>query len=581
MYTLKSIARRSTALGMAVAMVAAAVMPAASALAQSALTPLTDRSLLLSSSAPGYIDTDGSGYRTGATVQGGNPNQGPGVPDSYAPAGSGPNGKKTGEKFTFKVSSNGTVKGFSFQYCTTAAGFCKAPGNNTGDFRGEFDGSVPDDWDMVSDRQANDDSAPGVGDGGWASKTSDLDITGTFAKAASAAVPTAGQFQISVNGTATAIDDWSMVARNAEDNAWINGGNATSDGLTGKNNYLVLHSATGIALTAGQEVTVEFKASETVHITNPGAGSFFVKINTYDTNTHSTLYTDTVPSPNPNVIDGGVTVANVMTDSIHIVTKVLETMAFSVGIQNPDTVDKVGTVSSPASNHGTCEPISQTSTLTGLSNNRLNLGDPNAEFSLDTNKAYDVHSYWRLSSNSSGGATVYYSGTTLSNTSGDQIAAMVGKAASNPGTEQFGLGFVDAGADTLANALTSGDPGYVDGGDLFQAGHRTPSSYPFVTLGAQTIGGVGTEFEFLTSAQLDGADYRDAAGTIDNGLGGAGTAQFKFVPTSITNPEVIAKQSESVISCATAKMRYVANIGADTPAGVYTTKVNYLAAPQY
>ncbi len=36
-----------------------------------------------------------------------------------------------------------------------------------------------------------------------------------------------------------------------------------------------------------------------------------------------------------------------------------------------------------------------------------------------------------------------------------------------------------------------------------------------------------------------------------------------------------------VISCATAKMRYIANIGADTPAGVYTTKINYLAAPQY
>lgn len=544
MYTLKSIAQRSSLLGVTAALFVATVIPAASAFANS-LTPLTDRSLLLSSSAPGYVDTDGSGYSTGTP----NPGAGGNVPQSYAPAGSGPNGKKTGQKFTFKVSSSGTVKGFSFQYCTTAAGLCKAPGNNTGDARN-------------TDREAND----GTGNA-WENSRSDLDITGNFAKATAEAAPVAGQFQISVGGNETSVDDWTMVARNAEDNGWVDGANASQIGLTGKNNYLVLYSPTGIALTPGQEVTVEFKASESIFITNPGQGSFFVKINTYDTESHATLYTDTVPlsTPNPNVIDGGVTVANVMTDSIHIVTKVLETMSFSVGIQNPDTVDREGAT---AVEHGTCEPISQTSTLTGLSNNRINLGEQNAEFSLSTDNAYDAHSYWRLSSNSSGGATVYYSGATLSNTSGDQIADMQSEQASNPGTEQFGLGFVDAGADntTLAN-------------DTFQSGWRTPSSFPFKTLAGQTIG--AGEFLDLTTAQLASAGYDEAAGAIDDGNGGAGTARFQFHGSSLTVPRVIAQQDETVVSCATAKMRYVANIAADTPAGVYTTKINYLAAPQY
>jgi len=28
-------------------------------------------------------------------------------------------------------------------------------------------------------------------------------------------------------------------------------------------------------------------------------------------------------------------------------------------------------------------------------------------------------------------------------------------------------------------------------------------------------------------------------------------------------------------------MRYIGNIAATTPAGIYTTKINYIAAPQY
>src|SRR5690606_33603052 len=138
--------------------------------------------------------------------------------------------------------------------------------------------------------------------------------------------------------------------------------------------------------------------------------------------------------------------------------------------------------------HGTCEIISQNSTITGLTNNRLNLGNPNAEFSLETTKAWDVYSYWRLSSNSSGGATVYYSGNTLANTVGDEIQAIDGgtPAASLPGTEQFGLGFVDVAGNPSDHAT---DPEH---GDVFSASflaavgsgsyaHEMPTSYPFIT----------------------------------------------------------------------------------------------------
>ena len=92
MYTLKSIVQRGSLFGATAALVVAAVAPAAAVFAD-ALNPLTERSLLLSSSAPGWQDTDGSIYSTA------NPNPGQGfngTPSSYAPAGSGPNCKKSG-----------------------------------------------------------------------------------------------------------------------------------------------------------------------------------------------------------------------------------------------------------------------------------------------------------------------------------------------------------------------------------------------------------------------------------------------------------------------------------------------------
>jgi hypothetical protein len=535
MYTLKSIVQRGTMFGAVGALLVATVVPASSAFAAE-LNPLTERSLLLSSSAPGYVDTDGSGYSTAV----GNPAAGGNTPGTYAPAGSGPNGKKTGETFTFKVSSTGTIKGMTFQYCTTAAGKCRGPGTNNGDAAAQ-----------PSTREANADA--------WAAQRSDLNVTPGFTEGSGA-----GQFQVTIGGQPQT--GWSFATTNKEDQTH-------TDPKSGKNNYITLSNATAATPTnGGTVVSVTFKASETAYITNPGANAFFVKLNTYnseDTANH-------VPG-SANNIDGGVTVANVMTDSIHITTKVLETMAFSVGTRNKDTVtlncagytgpgtDANG-CEGPAGGsykHGPCDAVQN------INNNRLNLGNPNAEYSLETSKAWSVYSYWRLSSNSSGGATVYYSGNTLANTVGDEIDDMPTKTTSNPGAEQFGLGFVDPEA---GSAEYNADRTAVSGSTEID-------SFPFRTLTSQTTGKFATA---TLPVQTYTADYGDARGTgISDSETVPSDAAFKFLKSSSTVPEPIAQQNDQVISCATAKMRYVGNIAADTPAGVYTTKINYLAAPQY
>src|SRR6202008_331181 len=81
------------------------------------------------------------------------------------------------------------------------------------------------------------------------------------------------------------------------------------------------------------------------YITNPGSGAFFVKINTYNavadavgTDTVAFTNDDTYTLDPDDIVDGGVTVANVMNQSIQITTKVLETMQFSVGTVDPATL---------------------------------------------------------------------------------------------------------------------------------------------------------------------------------------------------------------------------------------------------
>jgi hypothetical protein len=599
--TLKSTFRRSGLLVAAFALVAATIVPAASTYAD-ALNPLTERSLTLSSSSPGWSRFDASGN------------------DTFAPPNSGANGEKTGNTFSFRVSSDSTteaIEGLSFQYCTRPAGYCMGPGNIP--FGGDIEGGT-------GTRAAN---GPAV----YESKQSDLEIVAPSSSEVTtydtkfdnttglpagsgltnpqwdsndahpnvpAADNTEGNFIVLRKGatdpTWTQSTGWEMVA-SVNQNSAAGPGSVANGTSSGKNNYITLVH-TGVAggdealdVAAGDYIKIIFFATDTNYITNPGDKEFFVKINTFNTDDASQFDTSETST---TIIDGGVTVANVMNRSIEIQTKVLETMDFSVGTVDPNTLDSGDGTTNNGSEfflatgrgqHSTCDPIVQGLDVDTASN-ILKLGDEVGEFSLKTDTTYSTHSYWRLSSNSSGGATVYYSGVTLSNTVGDQIDAIgPNQAAPAEGGEQFGL--------ALANN-TDGDKviNYANvertGQNLFENAEDNGKT----AIHATTIAAVGSNPSYhpprlapLTAEE----DYRGAFTANPSTAGGGGVVNteygtintaFAFDPESSVIPTPFAKGTE-VLNCVTGKMRYIANIAATTPAGVYTTKINYIAAPQY
>ena len=396
---------------------------------------------------------------------------------------------------------------------------------------------------------------------------------------------------------------WTMSVANVE-NSTIFPPTATEN-LTGKDNYIVLTNSSGdLNVPFDTPIKVLFFGTTNNYITNPGAGAFFVKINTYsnsyDGSTSGHDLASLEPATDANVIDGGVTVANVMNQSIQIQTKVLETMEFSVGTVDPDTLSSTDHAGGPSSlemaegvadaggthalKHGSCDNI--VTRLDGESGSTdpqdvLMLGNQAQESSLSTDHTYSTHSYWRLSSNSSAGATVYYSGHTLSDTEGDEIAPINGgngtKTQAIHGSAQFGLaldnggtlGFGDtanavdygqeatyenAADNTVGNAL-SGTTGHL-GDNSANASYHDPQLYPLVP----------------------DTNYADGTGGIETAPLGT---QFAFDVNSDTIPAAVASESTQVVDCVTGKARYMANIAATTPAGIYTTKINWIAAPQY
>lgn len=564
MYTLRSIAKRGSALGMAVALFVATVVPSASVFAD-ALNPLTERSLTLSSSSPGWNFTDGSGNAT------------------YAPPNSGANGQKTGNTFSFRVSSaspsGSELKAMTFQYCTTSAGTCQGPGNNTG---------------TGGTRQANNSTT-------IAAKTSDLEVItaspaevdatdfGTLFNATTGQPSTAanvpdrdnseGNFVVlhkaPADPTWSHSAGWTMAASKVQ--------NAAVD--TNKNNFITLANSTGQELGAGDYVKVIFFGTDTNYITNPGDSWFFVKINTYKDDTTLT---------EANLVDGGVTVANVMNRSIEIQTKVLETMDFSVGTVDPNTLDSTdpdttGPLKSQFETatgdtaHNVCNRIVQGMDKNTTTPNVLKLGNETGEFSLETGKTYSTHSYWRLSSNSSAGATVYYSGVTLSNTVNDQIDAIgKNKLAPSRGSEQFGLALDNGTGPNYQVSYDKERSGptrlYQNGEDNAVAGLHTAS------LTADGVLANGSWHTPRLAPLIPATNYNEGTGVVNtdwNGGSDTVNTKFAFDPESNVIPTPIASENNEVVDCVTGKMRYIANIAATTPAGIYTTKINYIAAPQY
>lgn len=602
--TLKTFAQRGVLFGSAATLVVALFAPATFVFAD-ALNPLTERSLTLSSGSPGWAFTDGSGNPT------------------YAPPNSGANGQKTGNTFAFRVSSTANVKGFSFQYCTASAGDCMGPGDNgnasgtigTHDAVRKTNAQALATDDKTSDLEVVVDSPTQAAFGTYVTDTS----VGSNPNGRVSSVPdpaTAGtNFLIYYDnaGTWTAVPGtWTMAA--AVNQTYQGAAGLEGDGRsTNKNNYITLTNSTGFTFTAGQAIRVVFFGKNANYITNPGSKEFFVKINTWNTDTTANF----IPLSSYNV-DGGVTVANVMNQSIQITTKVLETMDFSVGTVDPYTLEALADagggedetsqlyLAGAGVKHGVCAPILKGMTPSSPVNT-LELGDDGAEFSLRTDTTYSTHSYWRLSSNSSGGATVYYSGVTLSNTVGDKIDPIYAgspgdglKRAPQVGMEQFGLALahnsnVDLDLDNdstpetssrAANYASERDSGkvYEQGADNTAAGVATYGSQGIHSSVTAALVSNLTANPSWHSPRLypmiPEPDYNEGAGIINDDYGSIST-KFAFKESSNTIPVPIATESDQVVDCVTGKMRYIANIAATTPAGIYTTKINYIAAPQY
>lgn len=602
MYTLKSIVRRSTTLGMVVALFAATILPAVPVFADE-LNPLTDRSLTLTSGSPGWAFTDGSGNST------------------YAPPNSGANGQKTGNTFDFKTSTGGvSIKGISFQYCTTSAGDCYGPGDNGCSSGTKGGGTCVRKTNSAALADKTSDLeivAPSTGEATFGTYVTDTSST-TNPDGIVSSVPApnsaASNFMVYfLNGTTwTASTGWTMAASKVQ-----NGTQGVGQD-TNKSNYISLVNTTGETFAAGQRVKIVFFGKDANYITNPGSREFFVKINTWNTDVTSNW----TPGDETYNIDGGVTVANVMNESIQITTKVLETMNFSVGTVDPYTLEAIEDdngstpggadessqlyLANGSSTHAVCAPILK-GMLPADKPNVLNMGDAAAENSLRTDTTYSTHSYWRLSSNSSAGATVYYSGVTLSNTVGDKIDPIYnstpgdGEAhAPQVGMEQFGLALANG---SIASNPQPGDPlagtnvhslSYAserDTGKVYeQAADDTAAG--LTTYGSQGIHGSVTDNDVSNLDAnpswhaprlyplIPGEHYDRGVGVVNTGYGTIGTA-FAFDETSNTIPVAIATQDTQVVDCVTGKMRYIANIAATTPAGIYTTKINYIAAPQY
>lgn len=152
----------------------------------------------------------------------------------------------------------------------------------------------------------------------------------------------------------------------------------------------------------------------------------------------------------------------------------------------------------------------------------IKLGDNN--HALSTQQAYYGKSYFRLSTNSANGTAVMYTGSTL--TAGSSSIAPIGtvREASIPGEEQFGMAF------DLTDNLTANV-------------------------------GIGSQLTPVT-------DYNNKS----NG--------YAFDGSDPTSPKLLAS-SLGAVACDTGAIEYVANIAPDTPAGIYTTKIVYLATPTY
>ncbi|MDB5161346.1 MAG: hypothetical protein JWO96_726 [Candidatus Saccharibacteria bacterium] len=398
---------------------------------------LQSRQLKISSSANGTVTTNISGVA--------------------AAPGSGGNGQKTREDFSFKIATSGNVGSVLIQFC---------------------DDPIKDDPCVMTN------------------------IAGFSAANVSSIVG-----QTNWGGGAFSLDT-STVLTGAP---WSCAGSSP-----GRTNCIAINRGSPGAETASTAVTLAFGGGATDYITNPTTDNkpFFARIYTFS----DTAYTAA------NIVDYG-TVVGSTAQQIDITSKVKEVLNFSV---SPIATQAPGS---------TCTPLTDNAGPTPAPGSLL-LGDTNGVLSFT--QAYDAHSYFRLSTNTNFGVSVYYSGDTLKNGSNAIAAVGTTAAVSAPNTPQFGLG--------IDNSDTQGGNGY-----------------SFSSLAAIT-----------NATSPNGTDYSNAAGSI----AASPVAKFGFNTSSVTTPEIIATTLNPV-ACDTGSIRYLGNISTATPAGIYTTTITYIATGKY
>jgi len=294
---------------------------------------------------------------------------------------------------------------------------------------------------------------------------------------------------------------------------------------TGTNSKWNLKSATGVAVTEGDEVTVTFPASATNYFTNPnnafknGAtqGTYFV---------HIWAYSDDMIT----VEDEG-TVTSAVATAIDVETRVQETLKFSVEGDMRDGV--AGNGGTPTSGTGAFNGPTDASTtcapLTGKGS--IKIGDL-ANNALAANTTYNGKSYFRLATNSARGAKVLYSAAPLKS-----------------GTEYIGVdGSSGNESETFTSTLNSEQFGFAFSQTDIDLSDLSPLT------GYDNI--VANEFSFHVTEDIGGAPVVNAA------------------PTPIA-------ESTGTVSCDTGALEYFANIAEDTAAGIYTTRITYIASPSY
>lgn len=299
--------------------------------------------------------------------------------------------------------------------------------------------------------------------------------------------------------------------------------------------YWTLTNGTGTTLTpAPTEYTVTFAPTETQSFMNPDTNTtYFVHITLWTTSTQAADY----DANKASLVDEG-TVTSATVNAIDINTRVQETLKFSVeGDMRNNTANTntgtptagTGAFNGPTDASTSCAPLAGVGTIL--------MGD-SASNALASSDTFDAVSYFRLATNSAHGARVLYAGDTLS--SGSETITPIGAPAaiddpSATNTEQFGLGLI-----------------------------AVPN---------KAVGDVSTEIDFD-----GGGTYLNAA--LTSGLGyGSGATNAGFESTE-SSPVLLAS-SGGIVQCDTGAVRYIANIADETAAGIYATRVVYIASPSY